>query len=331
MKNAKPTVTLVYREKRKSAYSIERLFKSLEPHLKTRYELISIVLPWPPNRILNVLRNVLYVHQHARGIVHVTGDAQYIIAFLPFRKTILTIHDCGHLACLKGLKKWIYRWFWFKIPCKLATAITTISESTREVLERKMHPNRHKLRVIENCLPEGLIRKEKPFNSELPKVLQIGTGHHKNLDSLIKAVVGIPCELKIVGCISDEDQESLKDKKIQYTNEYAVSGKRLKEIYAECDILYFASRYEGFGLPILEAQQVGIAVITSNCYSMPHVVGKGGIVCDPDSIEEIQCAINKLISDADYREKLIYAGFENIKRFSPPGVAKNYMSLYNGI
>jgi glycosyltransferase involved in cell wall biosynthesis len=332
MKCNVPIVTLVYRDKREATYSIERLFKSLEPYFEAEFSLKSIVLPHRPNHIFNILRNVLYVYRNAQGLIHVTGDVHYILTFLPFCKSVLTIHDCGHLMHLKGLKKWVYKWFWFKFPCRIASLITTISTSTREVLEREVgNVYSSKVEVVENCLPEGLQKTQNLFNSECPRILQIGTGHHKNLDGLIKAVVGIPCELKIVGRISEEDKECLESGKIHYTNEYDVSNARLREIYAECDMLFFVSRHEGFGLPILEAQQVGLPVVTSNRYSMPHVVGEGGIVCDPESIGAIRSAILELISNPSCREKLVLAGVENIKRFTPAQIAEKYLSYYKTI
>ena len=86
--------------------------------------------------------------------------------------------------------------------------------------------------------------------------------------------------------------------------------------------------YEGFGLPILEAQATGRPVITSNEASMPEVAGDAAILVNPYEVVEIKEAVEKIISDKKLREDLIKKGIENIKRFTPEKIAENYASLY---
>ena len=89
--------------------------------------------------------------------------------------------------------------------------------------------------------------------------------------------------------------------------------------------------YEGFGMPILEAQAVGRAVISSNLFSMPEVAGDSAVLVDPFNIGEIRSAILKIISDDTFREDRIRKGFENIKRFDPELIANQYFGLYEMI
>ncbi len=81
-------------------------------------------------------------------------------------------------------------------------------------------------------------------------------------------------------------------------------------------IFLFPSFYEGFGLPILEAQIAGIPVVTSNISSMPEIAGSSAILVDPNKPEEIAEAAFKLISDEILKNDIIKRGFENVKRFS---------------
>lgn len=321
-------LTLVYRDKREANFSIERLFKSMEPYLAKGFDLSTITVPCQPTTIRDIFKNAFFAMARARGVVHITGDAQYLALCMPFKKTVLTIHDCGYLRNVKGLKGLVYRWLWFTLPCLLANRITVISEATREVLEDELGVLGSKLRVVENCLPEGLERKKTPFNEFCPKILQIGTGRHKNLDNLIKAVADLNCELKIVGRVSADNLEALKVTGVKYSVEFAVSDSRLREIYTESDILFFASRHEGFGLPILEAQQVGLPVITSNLYSMPHVAGDAAIIVDPEDFEAIRRGIVDIVSDGDFRQRLVAGGHINAERFKPENIANQYNDLY---
>lgn len=327
----RPCVSLVFRDQREGNFSIERLFAVIEPHLSDHCDVRKVILPHQPSGLRAVLKNIVYARKNVTGLIHLTGDAQYLVPFLPSKKCILTIHDCGYLEKLRGLKKFIYLLFWFKLPCFFASKITVISEATRQVLLQEISGIEHKLDVVENCLSFDLKPSSRAFDSDKPRILQIGTGFHKNLDNLIRAVEGVCCELHIVGKISESDGRLLVERKIEYINEYAVSDERLVEIYHSADILYFASRYEGFGLPILEGQAVGIPVITSNRLSMPWVAGGGALLVDPDSTEEIRTSIKKLIADGKLRAELVERGFNNLSRFTPCAVADKYTGLYKAL
>jgi glycosyltransferase involved in cell wall biosynthesis len=95
--------------------------------------------------------------------------------------------------------------------------------------------------------------------------------------------------------------------------------------------LVFASLYEGFGIPILEAFSCGTAVITSNISSMPEVGGDAVLYVDPLNVESIAEAIIKISSDEQLRQKLIAAGRERNKQWTwrrtVEGVIKVYKKL----
>ncbi len=96
-------------------------------------------------------------------------------------------------------------------------------------------------------------------------------------------------------------------------------------LYASAKILLYPSLYEGFGLPILEAQACGCPVITSNVSSMPEVAGEGAILVNPNSTEDIIRGIREI---GEIRDKLIEKGFENVKKFSWEKVAKETAEVY---
>lgn len=101
-----------------------------------------------------------------------------------------------------------------------------------------------------------------------------------------------------------------------------VSEREKWTLLKNADAFILPSFYEGFGMPILEAQAAGCPVIASNVSSMPEVAGKGAILIGPRNIEEICEALYKIISDNRFREDLIKKGYENIKRFSWQKCAK---------
>ncbi|WP_449374624.1 glycosyltransferase [Arthrobacter psychrolactophilus] len=80
--------------------------------------------------------------------------------------------------------------------------------------------------------------------------------------------------------------------------------------------LVFPSRYEGFGLPIIEAQRLGCPVVSSTAASLPEVGGDASLYFDPDNIFEAIDHIGRLISNTNYRDKVSEAGVINSRRYS---------------
>ena len=116
-----------------------------------------------------------------------------------------------------------------------------------------------------------------------------------------------------------------------FKNIFDLSREELVEQYQRCDLLIFASTYEGFGLPIVEANAVGRPVVTSNLWSMPEVAGNAACLVDPLDVASIRAGICRVIQDSAYRERLVEAGFENVKRFQVEGIAAQYANLYRSV
>lgn len=95
-----------------------------------------------------------------------------------------------------------------------------------------------------------------------------------------------------------------------------VSDEDVKNIYANASLFIYASLYEGFGLPPLEAMQSGIPVITSNNSSLPEVAGDACILVDPYSTEEIRDAIVKVLNSEELQQKMREKGIAQAKKFS---------------
>ena len=109
-----------------------------------------------------------------------------------------------------------------------------------------------------------------------------------------------------------------------------VPDEKLPILYSGALSLVFPSLFEGFGLPIIEAQACGCPVLTSNLSSMPEVAGKGAILVDPYSMNDIVKGMNR-IKNQESRIKNIKAGFENIKRFSWEKAAKETLAILEEI
>jgi glycosyltransferase involved in cell wall biosynthesis len=93
----------------------------------------------------------------------------------------------------------------------------------------------------------------------------------------------------------------------------------------------FASTYEGFGMPIVEANATGRPVVTSNIGPMPEVAGSAACLVDPFDCSSIREGIVRVIGDADYRSHLVAGGFENVKRFQADVIAAQYAAVYREV
>jgi glycosyltransferase involved in cell wall biosynthesis len=262
---------------------------------------------------------------------HITGDVNYLGIFLSAENTVNTILDCVHLNSSKGFKYWVFKKFWLEIPERRARFLTAISESTKREILRHHHCDPDKIRVIPVAISPAFQYKPKEFNEDNPVILQIGTAPNKNIPLLIQAVKGLKCVLNIVGKKDESYEALLHENKIDYVYESNLTNEEILERYERCDIVALVSTYEGFGMPILEAQAVGRVVITSNVYSMPEVAGDSAVLVDPSKVEEIRDGILRLISDSEFRKDRIASGLENIKRFNADLIAHMYYDLYQEV
>jgi glycosyltransferase involved in cell wall biosynthesis len=107
-----------------------------------------------------------------------------------------------------------------------------------------------------------------------------------------------------------------------------VSDMELPLLYASARVLVYPSLYEGFGLPVIEAQSCGLPVVTSNSSSLPEVGGNAAVYIDPTSIPEIRKAVKKVFYDENIRKELIKSGFNNSKKFSWDKTIAETVALY---
>jgi glycosyltransferase involved in cell wall biosynthesis len=325
-------ITYFLRKRRKEGnFSVEQVFKDLAIRFSSNYQVSQRILPYVSSGLFKRVANVISALMNQGTVNHVTGDINYVALLLKKSKTISTILDLGILHRTEGLKRRILLDVWFKWPVYRSKWVTVISEATKRDLLKNVSCDPEKIKVIYVPISKLFKRVDKVFHKKCPTILQIGSAPNKNLKRLIQAVVGISCKLLIIGKISEENLHLLEISKIDYLSKVNIPFKEVIEAYISCDLLFFASTFEGFGMPILEAQAVGRAVITSNILSMPEVGGDASVYADPLNVGQIRSAIIKLIEDDEYRENLIEKGFENTKRFDSDFIALQYEALYKDI
>lgn len=269
--------------------------------------------------------------------------------------TVITIHDVTPLIFPEkyppGIKGSLNNYYQ-RISLRNVKAVITDSNFSKIDIEKVLNVNPRKvfsipLAISEKCLP---IKNLKELNKikekhQLPDkfVLFIGSVNwNKNILNLTKASLDANIEIVLVGKdfqnkenLSHPEKKSYKDFLEKYEENLKV--KRLGYVTDEeknalitlADVLLLPSFYEGFGLPILEAQKCGTPVITANVSSMPEVAGEGALLVDPYNIEEIKEAIIKIRDDKKIKNDLIKKGYENVKKFSWEKTIEQTIEVYN--
>ena len=185
-------------------------------------------------------------------------------------------------------------------------------------------------KINSEVIPVPIVNNIKIKNDASNKnsILIIGTEKHKNVYNMLKASKGLNVKFDIVGKLEKEIIDFLNTEKINYNNYVDISDKQIINLYKRNSILMMVSKYEGFGMPILEAQQFELVVITSNLEPMKSVAGKGAIFVEPDNINEIRDGIINLLNDDKLITSLIKAGKNNLKRYKDEFVLEKYKNIY---
>ena len=160
---------------------------------------------------------------------------------------------------------------------------------------------------------------------------------NKNISRLIRAFEllkgSVPHSLVLVGHIpSDVDlaAEAAETRERIVVTGYVPEGDILP-LLGHADLFVLPSLYEGFGLPVLEAQEAGVAVACADAGSLPEVAGEGAVYFDPESVDAMADAIRRCLADASLRAHLVREGRENACRFSWAKTAAETLAVYREV
>jgi len=309
--------------------SIEKLFSHLYIQLEDKKVNFKVIKN--PFSLIHFWKALWFFKQQQGDVNHITGDIHWACLLLDRNKTILTIHDLVGLYQYKGFKRWLYYILWVYLPIKKLKYITVISNKTKDEVLKYIPSAKDKIHVISNFVTVPILENNEIHFHEKIKILIVGTRTNKNIERILQALINLEVQITIIGELEESHKNLVKENNLSINNLNNISDKELIEKYYEADILLFPSLYEGFGLPILEAQAQNCCVITSNISPMKEISSDGAILVNPFSVEEIRNAVIKLVNSEEDRRDLVKKGKENVIKYSPEKLSEQYINLYNQI
>ncbi len=290
-------------------------------------------------------------------ILHCTSNTAPIRCKVP---VITIIHDIIYLERLNLLKKGatlyqkfgnLYRRLIVPTVARTSKAVVTVSNYEKERIKNFLGLT-NELYAIYNGVGEHfkviedkdvLLAARKKYNLPERFLFFLGnTDPKKNTPNVLRAFAEInrksDIAYKLVMLDFDENALLAILKNIGCTEirkDIVMTGyvpnAELPAIINQCKVFLYPSLRESFGIPILEGMACGVPVITSNTSSMPEVAGNAAAIVDPAKPKEIANAIEKILSDEEYRLVLCEKGVERAKMFSWRNMASAYLDLYKHI
>ena len=254
--------------------------------------------------------------------------------------SVVTIHDMQH-EDMPELFPWLDRTVFLTLLRRVArnaAHILTMSEYTKERIIARYGIPPERITVGYNAAspaffarvgPEEIARVRAKYGIVGGYLLSVATLHaHKNLDLLIDAVKvlrsqppGEDIRLVLVGLRGTAaDTLAAKIRAVGgeafMTCTGYVPDADLAALYQGATACVTPSRYEGFGIPVLEAMASGVPVVMSNATALPEVAGDAALMFDPADLAALVAALHRVLSDADLRAALIARGVARAQQFT---------------
>uniref|UniRef100_A0A832DRN0 Glycosyltransferase family 1 protein n=1 Tax=candidate division WWE3 bacterium TaxID=2053526 RepID=A0A832DRN0_UNCKA len=290
------------------------------------------------------------------------GEGRYDLYFFPdfviyphrFGRSVVVVHDLSFEKTpqfvfkenVKFLKKFV------PLSVRQADRVIAISENTKEDLREVYGIPEEKVTVINPGVDLKVFRPQgreeatqikNKYGITRPFILYLGTiDSRKNVAALVRAYANLRdrtrYQLVLAGKvgwtyehqIDREVQEVVKNLKLEedviFTG-YTPDEDRPKLLSA-CEVFVFPSFFEGFGMPVVEAQACGAPVVASNTTSLPEAAGAAAVLVDPRNEGELGEAIRNVLGSPKLQEDLRRRGFENSRRFRWEDSAVKLMRVF---
>lgn len=311
---------------------------------------------WMPGRIYNHLERILPLPYKWVFGTHadITQFFNYAIPFGVSGKRITIVHDMAFRAFPETVAKRTERWLKNNLEkyCRRADVILTVSEFSRQEIQRYMGIPTEKIEVIYNGVdmeryhPGYTVAQIGAAKSRYgicgSYILYLGTLEpRKNIETLITAYNLLKKEIgsdRLPKLVLAGKKGWMYETIFTLVQNYGLENDVIFTGYVDeedvpvllcgAHIFAFPSLYEGFGIPPLEAMACGTPVITSNTSSLPEIVGEAGILIPPMDAEGLKRSMQQLLTDEVMRQHYIKAGLKQVREFTWARSAEKLVDIY---
>jgi glycosyltransferase involved in cell wall biosynthesis len=289
-------------------------------------------------------------------LVHIPLNRVPLFMIRPY---VVTIHDMANLFFEEGISPlhMHLRRYRFRRGLLRAKRVIAVSEATRHDAETYLGVPPHSIRTVYNAPDPAFVahggadRQEQQrimerYQIEYPFLLYAGNiRSHKNVPRLVEAFAVVRGQLAAHPVYKDLRLVIIGDTISQYpaVRQTVIKSRvehlvrflgfvpfeTLRCFYESAAAFVFPSRYEGFGLPPLEAMACGAPVVTSNVSSLPEVAGDAAVLVNPENVFDIARGIKEALLDETLRAGLIRRGYAQAARFSWEKAAREVLEIYH--
>jgi glycosyltransferase involved in cell wall biosynthesis len=268
------------------------------------------------------------------------------------RPTVLTVHDLAFLRAPECAYPSLRTYLATVVPrsVRSASAVIAVSERTRRDLIELFDVSPDKVTTVPEAVSAEFYRVENGDEARsevnrlgirMPYILSVGTLEpRKNFVRLLEAYSllrerGVEHQLVVAGGPGWMYEPIFRRLAELRLEDHVVfvrpTDGELRSLYAASDAAVFASLYEGFGIPPLEALTCGVPVAASSAASLPEVIGDAGLLFDPLSVEGMADAVWTLLDDSELRTELQRRGPIQAARFSWARTAEETVRVYHKV
>jgi glycosyltransferase involved in cell wall biosynthesis len=307
------------------------------PHPPTNLGWNAVGLPWAASRA-------------GVDVIHAPAYTAPLTGRVP---TVLTIHDVSYAVHPEWYpyRRDILRRAFYRRSARAAAHIVTVSEFSAGEIGKAYGIPRDRITVVPQGVSHAFLPKapgvqiDSPPGVQATFLLHVGDLHERrNLGVVVRALIELrrtgelrdPISLVLAGIdrgLGDElrrlaSAASWPDLVVCLG---AVREECLIALYRGAAALVYPSRYEGFGLPVIEAMACGTPVIASRAASLPEVVGDAGILIDPDDVAGWGRAIVRVLTDSELRDRMGAAGVDRAAEFTWARTARLTLDAYRRV
>jgi len=275
-------------------------------------------------------------------LVHSLGYVSPLVGPRPQVVTVPDLNYIRHQGRHTAAGRRVLRFF-VEQTVKRADHVITISEFSRDEIVKNLDVAEDKVTVTHLAGKESSNgangAHDNPPSIPAPYIMAFSSlSAHKNLPRLVaafqKIAAVVPHSLVLVGHMPEHPEfraklEGAIGERIRFTG--YLPDDQVEALMQNASLFAFPSLYEGFGLPILDAQHAGVPVTCSAVAALPEVAGDGAFLFDPMSVDAIADALKVCLLDLDLRQRLVDKGFSNAAKFSWDKTARETLAVYSAV